>query len=63
MNGKQAKKLRRYSNKTVNEQVSYIHGSIKPYPRSAILFYIWLFVGRFYFTKEHLSLVKKIRNE
>jgi len=63
MNGKIAKKIRRYHNKSISKQLSFIHSSLKPFPKNVILYKLWIIFARYYFTEDHINLIKKIRNE
>jgi hypothetical protein len=63
MNGKQAKKLRRYNNKTINKQMNLLAGSLRQYPRNWFLWIIWIVLAKFYFTDEHIKILKKIRKD
>ena len=62
MRQKQVKKLRRIYNsqlsKQAREQGQYIRMTLKPCPKHWLVFKIWIFFARFYFTKDHIDMVQ-----
>lgn len=63
MNGKIAKKARklqqRDAHKNALAQANYLKTALKPCPRNALVFKVWRFVARFYFTHNHIDEVTK----